>query len=127
MTDHRTQLEMARDGDLSPAMIAAAKAEGVEPERIMSGVADGTVVVAENRVRKNVNPLAIGKGLRIKINANIGTSRDHHDVDEELQKLRASEEAGADTIMDLSTGGPLRQLRQAMIENTRLPIGTVPG
>jgi len=107
-------------------MTAAAEAEGVRPERIRDGIADGTIVVTRNRVRENARPLAIGKDLRIKINANIGTSRDHHDMDEELEKLKACEAAGADTVMDLSTGGPLRELRQAMLKHTRLPIGTVP-
>ncbi len=126
MNDKRTLLETAKAGDLSPAMEAAAAAEGVPAETIRAGIEDGTIVVCKNRVRENVNPLAVGKGLRIKVNANIGTSRDHHDVDEELAKLRACEEAGADTVMDLSTGGPLRELRKSMIAATSLPIGTVP-
>jgi len=83
-------------------------------------------VVTRNRVRRNGRALAIGAGLRIKVNANIGTSRDHFDLEEELLKLRVCEEAGADAVMDLSTGGPLRELRRAILEGARLPLGTVP-
>ena len=126
MSDSKTLLELARAGEISPEMQAAARAEGVTPEFIRAGMVDGNIVVTRNRVRKNVKPLAIGAGLRIKVNANIGTSRDHHEVAEEMAKLKVCEETGADTVMDLSTGGPLRELRQAMIKNTDLPIGTVP-
>jgi len=126
LAGERTLLEIARAGKISPEMEEAAKAEGVAPEAIRAGIEAGTVVVTRNRVRPRVKPLAIGAGLRVKVNANIGTSRDHHDLDEELLKLKVCEQAGADTVMDLSTGGPLRELRQAMIRNTALPIGTVP-
>jgi phosphomethylpyrimidine synthase len=126
LSDQKTLLDLARAGEITPEMQAAAKTEGVTPEFIRAGMVDGNIVVTSNRVRKNVKPLAIGAGLRIKVNANIGTSGDHHEVAEEMEKLRACEQAGADTVMDLSTGGPLRELRQAMIENTDLPIGTVP-
>jgi len=122
----RTQLETAREGKVSPEMELAARAEGVDPEFIRAGIETGAIVVTKNRVRGNVRPLAIGAGLRVKVNSNIGTSRDHHDLEEELLKLRVSEQAGADTVMDLSTGGPLRELRRSMIANTTLPIGTVP-
>jgi phosphomethylpyrimidine synthase len=126
MSDKPTLLEIARSGRISPEMEEAARAEGVTPQFIREGMAAGTIVVTRNRVRKNVRALAIGTGLRTKVNANIGTSRDHHDVAEELKKLRVCEQVGADTVMDLSTGGPLRELRAAMIKHTALPIGTVP-
>ena len=122
----KTQMDYAREGTITEEMKAAAVAEKVAPEVIARGLADGTVVVTKNRRRRRVRPLAIGAGLRTKVNANIGTSRDHHDLDEELWKLKVCEGAGADTIMDLSTGGPLRELRKAMLEATDLPIGTVP-
>ncbi len=125
MTD-RTLLDRARAGEITPEMEEAALAEGVSPEFVRAGLERGDVVVTRNRVRKNVRALAIGAGLKVKVNANIGTSRDHHDVDEEVLKARVAEEAKADTIMDLSTGGPLRELRRAIIESTELPLGTVP-
>lgn len=126
LAGERTLLEAARAGEISPEMIEAAKSEGVEAETIRAGIEAGTIVVTRNRVRPRVRPLAIGAGLRVKVNANIGASRDHHDVDEELLKLKVCERSGADTVMDLSTGGPLRELRKRMIQNTQLPIGTVP-
>lgn len=126
MSDTRTLLDKARQGIITPEMEEAAGAEGVDPEHIRAGMADGTIILTRNRVREKVRPLAIGAGLRVKVNSNIGTSRDRYDLDEELEKLRVSEEAGADTVMDLSTGGPLRELRRSIIKNTVLPVGTVP-
>ena len=122
----KTLMDLAREGVITDEMKAAAQAEKVAPEVIARGLADGTIVVTRNRSRRRVRPLAIGAGLRTKVNANIGTSQDHHDVDEELRKLKVCEDAGADTVMDLSTGGPLRELRKAMLDSTDLPIGTVP-
>jgi len=126
VSEERTLLDLARDGKVTPEMEEAARADGVDPEFIRAGMEEGTIVVTRNRVRQRVRALAIGKGLRTKVNANIGTSRDHHDVEEEVEKARVSESAGADTVMDLSTGGPLRELRRRIIESTVLPIGTVP-
>jgi phosphomethylpyrimidine synthase len=119
-------MELARAGAITPEMEVVAQAEKVPVEKIQAGVAAGTIVIARNRGRRRVRPLAIGQGLRTKVNANIGTSRDHHDLAEELRKLKVCEEMGADTVMDLSTGGPLRELRRAMLDHTALPIGTVP-
>jgi phosphomethylpyrimidine synthase len=83
------------------------------------------VVIPKNKVRK-IRPLGIGEGLRTKVNANIGTSPRHSDVDEELAKVKVAVEAGADAIMDLSTGGDLDSIRKKIIENSPLPVGTVP-
>lgn len=121
-----TQLEFARRGIVTEEMSACADSEGVNPEFIRNGVEDGSIVVVRNAVRKNISPLAIGKGLRTKVNANIGTSRDHADLAQELEKVRVSVSAGADTIMDLSTGGDIRGIRRAIIEAAPLAVGTVP-
>ncbi|HRT28125.1 MAG TPA: phosphomethylpyrimidine synthase ThiC, partial [Syntrophales bacterium] len=121
-----TQLEFARKGVVSEEMRICADSEGVNPEFIRNGVEDGSIVVVRNAVRKNISPLAIGKGLRTKVNANIGTSRDHADLAQELEKVRVSVSAGADTIMDLSTGGDIRGIRRAIIEAAPLAVGTVP-
>ncbi len=126
MSEEMTLLEVARSGRVSPEMEEAARLDSVEPGIIRRGIESGSVVVTRNRVRKSVRALAIGAGLRTKVNSNIGTSRDRFDLEEELCKLRVSEQAGADTVMDLSTGGPLRELRRAIIKNTSLPVGTVP-
>ncbi len=126
MADKPTLMDRARAGDMAPVFIETAKDEGVPPEHIRDGVAEGTIIITRNRVRDNVKPLAIGKGLKIKVNANIGTSKDVTDIDYEMAKLKVAEEAEADTVMDLSTGGPISELRRTIIKSTRLPLGTVP-
>src|SRR5574340_923445 len=102
-----TQLETATNGRISPEMELCARQKGVPAEFIRAGVAAGHIVVVRNNRHAAIAPLALGKGLRTKVNANIGTSGDHYDLDMELEKVRISVSAGADTIMDLSTGGDL--------------------
>ena len=121
-----TQLEEARNGRISEEMKICAEIEGVSPEFIRKGVAEGTIVVVRNNSHTAISPVAIGKGLRTKVNANIGTSGDHADLAVELEKVRVSVAAGADTIMDLSTGGDLAAIRKAIIKASPLAIGTVP-
>ncbi|MBL7155727.1 MAG: phosphomethylpyrimidine synthase ThiC [Candidatus Omnitrophica bacterium] len=103
-----------------------AKTEGVAPCEIIRGIADGTIVIPKNRKRRIKKPCAIGKGLRTKINANIGTSLDIPSIDGELRKLKVSEKFGADTIMDLSTSKNLKNVRKEILENSNIPLGTVP-
>ncbi len=121
-----TQLEMARKNKISEEMELCAEYEGVDPEFIRKGVEDGNIVVIRNKKHKSILPLAIGKGLKTKVNANIGTSKDRTDIDLELKKVRISVAAGADTIMDLSTGGDIKAIRKAIIKESSLVIGTVP-
>ena len=121
-----TQLEEARNGRITEEMKICAEKERVSPEFIRKGVAEGNIVVVRNNRHTGISPLAIGKGLRTKINANIGTSGDHTDLDVELEKVKASVAAGADTIMDLSTGGDLGAIRKAIIEASSVALGTVP-
>jgi len=121
-----TQLEMARKNKISEEMEICAEYEGVDPEFIRKGVENGNIVVIRNKKHKSISPLAIGKGLKTKVNANIGTSKDRTDIDLELKKVRVSFAAGADTIMDLSTGGDIRAIRKAIIKESSLVIGTVP-
>ncbi len=121
-----TQLELAREGTLSPAMRAIAEKEGLDPELVRAGVADGSIVIPANINHKGVEPCGIGKGLSTKVNANIGTSSDYGDVNSELEKLQAAVSAQADTVMDLSTGGDINAIRRAIIASTSLPLGTVP-
>jgi phosphomethylpyrimidine synthase len=121
-----TQLEYARQGTITEAMKKCAAAEGVSPEHIRQGLAEGTIIISQNLKHGKIAPLAIGKGLRTKVNANVGTSRDHVDVEEELEKVRAAIEAGADTIMDLSTGPMIDETRKAVMEVSTVPVGTVP-
>jgi len=121
-----TQLESAREGIISPQMKVVAEAEGVEAEFIRQGVAEGTIVIPANIKHSKLVPCGIGQGLATKVNANIGTSSDFGNVDSELGKLRVSIDSGADTVMDLSTGGDISAIRQAIITSSSLPIGTVP-
>ena len=130
----RTQMEAAREGRVTPEVAAAASAdspaggEGREPEDIARDVAAGLTVVPWNASRGRDSSLAraIGRGLATKTNANLGTSADLCDLDAERAKLRAAEEAGADSVMDLSTGGDLRAIRRALVSDTSLAFGSVP-
>jgi phosphomethylpyrimidine synthase len=121
-----TQLEYARRGQITEAMKACAVSEGVPEEAIRQGLAEGTTVITQNVKHRNIAPLAIGKGLRTKVNANVGTSGDHNNIEEELEKVRAAIEAGADTIMDLSTGQGIDETRKAVMKASTVPVGTVP-
>jgi len=121
-----TQLELAKEGTISQQMRLVAKQEGVETEFIRQGVADGTIVIPANSKHANLVPCGIGKGLKTKVNANIGTSSDFGSVDTELQKLRIAIDSGADTVMDLSTGGDISAIRRAIIASSCASIGTVP-
>lgn len=121
-----TQLETARKNRISEEMEICAGQEGVDPEFIRKGVEDGNIVVVRNRKHTSVLPLAIGKGLKTKVNANIGTSKDRSDLDLELKKVKVCVAAKADTIMDLSTGGDIRAIRKAIMSQSSLIIGTVP-
>ncbi len=121
-----TQLELARQGTISPQISLVAKNEGVEAEFIRQGVAEGTIVIPANTNHKNLVPCGIGRGLKTKVNANIGTSSDFGNIDTELEKLKVATSCGADTVMDLSTSGDIRAIRRAIITSSPLPIGTVP-
>ena len=120
-----TQLEIARSGKISPEMKAVAEIERLDPEFVREGIAVGTIVIPHNRNR-NAEPCGIGGGLRTKVNANIGTSPDFPKVQDELDKLKVAVEAGADAVMDLSTGGDLAAVRKKIIENCPVVLGTVP-
>ena len=121
-----TQLEMAKKGKISPQMTAVAANEGVDVEFIRQGIADGTIVIPANPNHRNLVPCGIGKGLRTKVNANLGTSSDFGDAASELKKLAAVIKYQADAVMDLSTGGDLSAIRRRIIEASPIPVGTVP-
>ncbi|HHL39917.1 MAG TPA: phosphomethylpyrimidine synthase ThiC [Deltaproteobacteria bacterium] len=120
-----TRLEEARAGRTTADIERAAQKEGLSPEFLRMAVADGTAVITRNTKRR-IEGLAVGRGLRTKVNANIGSSQDRCDVAEELAKLRAAVEAGADAVMDLSTGGPVDEIRRAVLDESPVPVGTVP-
>ncbi len=121
-----TQLELAQKGIISSQMQAVARQEQVEPEFIRRGIAEGNIVIPANINHKNLKPFGIGKGLRTKVNANFGTSSDYGTIETELEKLSAAIESGADTVMDLSTGGNLVDVRRAVLAASSVPVGTVP-
>ena len=121
-----TQLEAARAGTITDEMKAVAAAEQRTPEFVRDGVAAGRIVITRNRARKDPAPLGIGEGLRTKVNSNVGTSKDTQSLAQEIEKARVSVEAGADTLMDLSTGGDLAGIRAALMREAHVPVGTVP-
>ena len=121
-----TQLQLARQNTITPEMKRIAADEGLEPEYIRERIAEGKIVIPANHKRTATKVCGIGAGLRTKVNANIGTSADYANIASEMDKLRAAEEAGADAVMDLSTGGDLRTIREKILEVTSIAIGSVP-
>ena len=122
----RTQMHYARQGVITGEMEFVARRENVTPEFIRSEVARGRMIIPANLHHSSLVPMAIGVGSTCKINANIGNSATTSDIDEELGKLEYCIKFGADTVMDLSTGGDIPRIRQAIIERSPVPIGTVP-
>ncbi len=120
-----TQLEIARSGKISPEMEEVAESEKITPESLREKIAQGKIVITKNK-QHNIKPLGIGTGLRTKVNANIGSSMDDADLQKELEKLDIAIKAGADAVMDLSTGGDINAIRKAIIDKSEVPIGTVP-
>jgi phosphomethylpyrimidine synthase len=119
------QISAARQNIVTDEMKACASAEGVAPEKIREDVMNGFTVITKNRLR-DIKPLAVGKDLKTKVNANIGSSGDNHDIEEELEKLITAIKSGADAVMDLSTGGNIVEFRSYILKNSSVPIGTVP-
>ena len=122
----RTQLHYARKGVITQEMEFIAKLENISAELVRSEVARGRMIIPANINHTNLEPMAIGIASRCKINSNIGNSSTTSDVEGELEKLRYSVKYGADTVMDLSTGGNIPEIRKAIIANSPVPIGTVP-
>ena len=123
----KTLMEHAKAGDELSEFREVAEYEGVDVEKVMEGVAKGTIVIVKNcRRPRPIRSVGIGEGLSVKVNANIGTSEDMADINFELEKLHAAVDAGADTVMDLSTGGDLKAVREAIIKESPIPVGTVP-
>ena len=121
-----TQLEHAKRGNVTPEMKKVCQEEKIKEDELLEKIAKGEVIIPKNKLRQNISVKGIGKGLRTKVNTNIGTSPDIVDLDYEIKKLKVAEKAGSDTVMDLSTGGDLDKIRQSIIKNTTLPLGTVP-
>ena len=115
----------AQNGQITEEMKTVAKVEGVDPEFVRKGVASGRIVIPVSPYRKTMS-CGVGKGMRTKVNASVGTSSDIVDIDQEVRKTQVAEKAGADTIMELSTGGDLVEVRKRVIAATSLSVGSVP-
>src|ERR1041385_5322355 len=122
----RTQLHYARQGVVTEEMHYVAKRERIAPELVRSEVARGRMIIPANVHHANLEPMCIGVASKCKINSNIGNSAVTSNIEEELEKLRYSVKYGADTVMDLSTGGDIPAIRQAILSHSPVPIGTVP-
>src|SRR5437016_1697370 len=122
----RTQLHYARQGVITEEMHFIARRENLSPEVVRSEVARGRMIIPANIHHTNLEPMCIGVASSCKINSNIGNSATTSNIDQELEKLRYSVKFGADTVMDLSTGGDIPRIRQAIIDDSPIPIGTVP-
>jgi len=118
-------MKAARLGQTTEEMRAVAKDEGVSPEKVRRGIARGTLIILRN-LQHDVHPLGIGEGTRTKINTNIGTSPDLCDLKLEMEKAEIAAKYGTDTIMDLSTGGQLDEIRRTLLKTVNVPFGTVP-
>lgn len=123
-----TQYQEALAGRVTPEMERVAHSENLSAEQVRAEAAAGRLVIPANRVHleKGLDPVGIGFALSCKINANLGNSALAGDVDRELEKVRCAIQYGSDTVMDLSTGSDIDRLRQNVIDNVRVPVGTVP-
>lgn len=121
-----TQMQRALRGEITPEMMNVAKSEGWRPEDIMAEIAAGRMVIPANILRPRENYCGVGRGLRTKVNANIGTSKGTSGIEYEKRKLAISVECGADAVMDLSTGPDIDGVRRALIDGCPIAFGTVP-
>ncbi|MAE42226.1 thiamine biosynthesis protein ThiC [Candidatus Woesearchaeota archaeon] len=121
-----TQLHYARQGTITKEMKYVSSVENIDVELLRQRIAQGSIVIPANLNHKNLKPVAIGKGLKTKINANVGASKIRACIKEELEKVKLCKKYGVDTVMDLSTGGNLNEIREAIINESSMPIGIVP-
>lgn len=121
-----TQLESAKKGIITEEMKKVAAEENLNIKELCGLIAKGEVVITKNKNRLFKKIIGIGNKTRVKVNANIGSSQDVPDIENELKKLKTAIDAGTDTVMDLSTGGNIKAIRRAIINNSSVPIGTVP-
>src|SRR6476469_1114160 len=121
-----SQMHYARKGLITEEMLYVAEREKIAPELVRDEVARGRMIIPANINHPELEPMAIGVESLCKINANIGNSAVTSNIDEELKKLHTSFHYGADTVMDLSTGGDIHQIREAILRHSPVPIGTVP-
>lgn len=121
-----TQMQSARVGNFTPQMQKVAKKEGVSEEYLLENLAKGSIIIPANINHKTLEPNGIGKGLKTKINVNLGVSNDCVDYSEEMKKILLAEEYGVEAIMDLSNYGKTSRFRDELIAKSKAMIGTVP-
>ncbi|UCE72531.1 MAG: phosphomethylpyrimidine synthase ThiC [Nitrospiraceae bacterium] len=121
----KTRIDLAREGFITDEVREVAGDEAISPEQLSRDIAEGLSVISRN-VKHDIRPLGIGRGLRTKINANIGTSKDRVSLEEEMDKLDVLIKYGANAVMDLSTGGPIKDIRRLMMRKSTIAVGTVP-
>ena len=120
-----TRIELAKKGIITDEVKIVASTEGITPEQLSEDIASGVSVIPVNKNHK-ITPIGIGRNMRTKINANIGTSKDKISIESEMEKLEVLVKYGADAVMDLSTGGPIKELRNMMLRKSPIAVGTVP-
>jgi phosphomethylpyrimidine synthase len=125
MKSFKTQMQAARAGSPTEEMKQVASDERIEIPLLMDRMARGEIIIPKNTIH-DIRPLGIGRGLRTKVNANIGSSTDSQDIRTELEKAKAAVESGADAVMDLSTGGDVAAIRKAVMQAAPVCFGTVP-
>jgi phosphomethylpyrimidine synthase len=125
-TGRVTQMHYARRGEVTPEMEFVALREGMDPEFVRAEVARGRAIIPANVNHPELEPMIIGRGFAVKVNANIGNSAVTSSIEEEVEKLRWATLWGADTVMDLSTGKNIHETREWILRNSPVPIGTVP-
>lgn len=119
-------MENAKKNIVTPEIKEVSINEGISTDEIIKGIQDGTIVIPKNKNRILKRVVGVGKGLKTKVNANIGTSPDHISFEEEIEKMKVAVKAGADAVMDLSIGGNLTVIRKKILEQCPVCIGTVP-
>jgi len=120
------QMTEARRGRATEEMKVVARDEGRPIEQVMRSLAAGRLILPRNVRRENIDVKGIGEGLRTKVNANVGTSPDYANIDEEVEKAKIAVKRGADTVMDLSIGGDIDEVRMKILQAVQVPLGTVP-
>ena len=115
-----------KKGEIPSIVHKVADSENIKPDILIENILDKKVIITKNNKRQGVKPTGIGFPLTTKVNANVGTSTDKSDINFEVEKAVLAEKAGADTIMDLSTGGDIKNIRKEILKKTNIPLGTVP-
>lgn len=121
-----TTLESAKNNIITPAIRKVSILEGINPKTLLKHIKDGKTVIPLNKTHRIKQPCAIGFRLRTKVNANIGTSTDKSEVQDELRKLGVALKYGADTVMDLSVSTNLKKIMRSILKRSHIPVGTVP-